>query len=237
MNEQTEVMDEEPECRKGLVLRRRTEAPGNRIVIRLAEDVPRDADLYELFRLGILIEIMAVEQDYDQRPKVVVGLKASESFQIDRDDVFEYPRSEKERSRELIVTEKTATAEEMHEWSQPQLQVYRDRMKAGFERLTQYGAKLRHDIMIASQRGWNHRNNERYTDWILMKEEEQLVRNQKIAYKLRIETVDQVMTELKRKEHLAGSRACRGRFIAVAKKLLDEDTYNKIKQLASELPE
>ena len=230
MNQQAEIVDEEPRCTKGLMIRRRTDQKGRKILISLAEDVPRTADLYELFKLGILIEIMDVEQTSDDAATVTLAIKGPEEFHIEREELIQYPRLESERYGELVVREKPATASELYEWSPAQRLEYLQRMEEGLARVSTYADHLKHDIMLAANRGWSQRNNERYVEFLAMKEECAILNEQKKAFSIWLKNAQTVIRDVNRRERTAHERDSAVRFKRAAREVLDEETFEKIRR-------
>lgn len=232
MDQRTEIPDEEPRCTKGLVIRRQTNQKGGKILISLAPDVPRTADLYELFKLGILVELIDVEQTSEDTAAVTLGIKGPEEFHIEREELMQYPRLKSERYDELIVREKPAPTSELYEWSPTQRLDYLHRIQEALARVTTYAEHLKHDIMLAANRGWNHRNNDRHVEFLAMKEEMAILNEQKKAFSIWISNADTVIKEINRHTKAARDHDSMVRFKRAAREVLDEETFQKIMKMA-----
>ena len=213
---------------KGLIVRRRKQPPGDKIVIRLSPDVPRDADLYDLLREGVTVELIDIEQNNDRDPVAVFGIKAHEAFRIDRDERVLRPRPENERAKMPDVRVPIPDPDTMARWTTTECDHHIAELTTAQGKAEYYLRLLKRDLHLASERGWNLRSNKNHMDWLMIREEILILKEQLSALKARLTAVKSISKkrnlELTNESHAAMSQ----RFQGVAKRMLDEETFRKI---------
>ena len=162
-----------------LVLRRTEKDDQNKIAVRLAPDIDRTADLYELFSEGIIIEIIDVQAGDDENlPEVALGLSAPEAFRFDRTGRLQHPRRGdmigEEESLEIAV----ASDEEIDGYSLEELGGELARAKTVAQKLRAQYIRLKRDRSKAIDRGYKSPKDNRHHEWLMLIEEMDIVSEQ-----------------------------------------------------------
>lgn len=233
----TEATEDDTQESRGMVLWRREEAPGNKISIRLAEDVPRDADLYELFREGFWIEVINIEENPDGK-YVIFGVQGSQAFVIDRDDKLLKPRKGNERALVPTVSVPLVSTDVMDTWSVTEYTDYIDRLKTASHRLQGFVRVMKRDLSLASERSWHLRGSSKHQEWLVIKEETALLIEQvKMLEARRVHATERREVLLKEEEDQRLQRR-NDHFLKVVKEVLGEETFKSLMDRAkARLPE
>lgn len=217
---------------RGMVLWRREETPGNKISVRLSPDVPRDADLYELFREGFLIEVINIEMSDDETKRVIFGIQGSKEFIIDRDEKLTRPRKELERALVPAVSVPLVAASVMNGWSVQEYTDYIDTLKIAGHKVQGYVRLMKRDLSLASERGWHLRANTRHQEWLVIKEEAALLIEQAKMIEARREHAMERRSALVKRLEAERLQRRNDHFVSVAKELLSPEEYKRLMEQA-----
>lgn len=163
----------------GLIVRRTTRETSNRFVVRLAENVSREADFYDLVKEGIEVEIVDIENDDDGSLFTTLRVRASDGFDIQRVELLERPKEEKTVCIETLewkgldeLKEKrlTMTSKDLEE-KKAELRDVETSLRRKLDRLKQ-------DRALAVEKGYHFANNDNHHRWTLISEELRTVSEQ-----------------------------------------------------------
>jgi hypothetical protein len=216
-----------------LILRRTTGQKKNKFAVKLDPSVERNRDLYDLFREGIVVEIVDVEEsDDDALPFVTLAVSASKDFRIDRTEKMCAPRSDDEIGSEEVVTYAIKTAAEIEAMSIADIDAWLAALRDAEITLRSQRTRLKEDKSLANDRGFRHPNNDNYHRWVMFNEEinvltEQLERVQN--------AIQQATASRKNKVYEANSSKredFKDKFVKAAKESLAERTFEKLRKKA-----
>lgn len=233
----SDTSEEGTQVSRGMVLWRRKEAPGNKISIRLAENVPRDADLYELFREGFWIEVIDIEENPEGK-YVIFGVQGSQAFAIDRDEKLLKPRKGNERALVPTVSVPLVSTDVMDTWSVVEYTDYIDRLKTASHRLQGFVRVMKRDLSLASERSWHLRGSTKHHEWLMIKEEAALLVEQvKMLEARRVHATERREVLAKAEEDKRLQRR-NDQFLKVVKEMYGEEAFKELMDRAkARLPE
>lgn len=216
-----------------LILRRTDSSPGHRICVRLSEEVPRDADLYPLFRSGFQVEVIEVGKTNGGSLSVTLGLLADPAFQIDRGEKVCLPRTDDERGAAPIIRYPRIPSTQMEDWDVPAFDDYLLTLRQALNALQSQLKLLRLDKSKAAERGWRLRSNDNYDRWLMINEEIDHLAEQigdlevRLGHvKARRKTKVRDVSELRANDFNAS-------FVETARELLSEEEFQKLSGSAS----
>lgn len=216
-----------------LILDRQDGSVGDRVAIRLAEDVDRANDLSPLLQSGIVIEVMKVEpSNEDQAALVRLGIRAPKGFAIDRLENLETPRRAFELSDDSIDGVRLMPAEEVEKLSLHEVEDALTNVGEKDAVLSAQLQRLRRDKAKAGDRGYNSTSNKQYSHYLMLSEELDAVMGQlrlvEIVKKQLSRRIKQINIDRNREAQDDWAR----RFNSAAKEVLSDEEYERIAVVA-----
>lgn len=219
-----------------LVLRRNSHERTNKIAVRLADDVDRSANLYELFSEGLVVEVIDIEELEDDKPhRVTLGFSAPAAFQVDRVEKLKQPRSTVEIGEERYVRFSVLTYQEAKALSLDEVDAKLAEAREAEGSLRAQMERLKRDKSKASNCGYSKPKDNRHHEWLMLIEEIDIVTEQVQAAHKSVELLKDVqrakvheLAQVKREEF-------QSQFIRLAKEALGEKAYAALRDQAQEL--
>ena len=216
-----------------LVLRRTDVAKGNKFAIRLDPTIDRHGDLYDLFRDGVVVEVLDIEKlTNSEAPLVTLGVNASAGFVIDRGEKLIAPRTEDEIGRETCITSSPLTDDELAQLSVEQLDARIAALRDACSIAKGQLDRLKRDRSLANDRGYRHPNNDSYHRWVMIVDEIDIVSEQLERIENAIRQATAGKKSLLFKLNKEKRDQFQDRFVRAAKAELPEKMFNKLKKIA-----
>lgn len=221
------------ESRTHLVLKRTSEEKGNKFAVRLDPTVNRQSDLYDLFRDGLVIEVLDIEQgENTDSPFTTLGISSSPEFKIDRTEKMCGPRTDDEIGSEEVVLYSAVSAEELASMRIEELDNKLTMLREAEISLRWQRKRLKEDKSLAHERGFRHPNNDHHHRWVMIIEEIDIVSEQleRVSSAIQQATAGKKARIVEINE--AKRSAFQDRFIKIVRESLDSDEFERLRVLA-----
>jgi hypothetical protein len=219
-----------------LVLRRNCHERTNKIAVRLADNVDRNGNLYELLSEGLVIEVIDIEDIGDDRPmRVTLGINAPKEFRVDRVEKLQSPRTNLEIGAERFVRFSVMTAKEIEALTLEEVDAKLAEGREAERALRAQLARLKRDKSKASDQGIRRPKNKKHHEWLMLIEEIDIVTEQvQSAHN----SVEQLQDAQKTKRHALAQMkrvAFQDHFVRLAQEKMGEKAYEKLRSEAQQL--
>lgn len=219
-----------------LIMRRTSAESGNKIAIRLDPDIDRNSALYELFRDGIVLEVMEIAGNgNDGRGLVTFGVSADKAFKIDRVENLITPRKDDEIGREKAVAIRSMDKNELESLDIDGINERVHSLRETEAELRHQLTRLKRDKSLASEAGYRHRSNDNFHRWVMLIEEIDIVTEQLELARIALQQV----TDYKkaRAQVLRQKRSAEypSIFVRLAKEKMSKSAFEKLSAKAEEM--
>lgn len=219
-----------------LYMRRKSAVDGNKFVIRLDPEVDRNADLYSLFREGIVIEVMKIScSENGEKDQVTFGVEADRAFKVDRVEHVTTPRTDEEIGREKTIEIRSLSKTELDALDSHGLNERLSNLRDAEAALRHQQTRLKRDKSLAGEAGYRFRQNDNYHRWVMLLEELDIVTEQLERARLALQ---QVIDHKKAHAHAlrqARSEEYPSIFVRLAKEKMSASAFEKLSAKAEEL--
>ena len=212
-----------------LVLRRTNNGINDKVAIRLARDVARSANLYELFREGLVVEVLDIEEGASGESLfVTLGFNAPTAFQIDRVEKVLYPRKGVEIGEECAVSFPVYTADEVSALSLDDVLAALAGLDDAERELKAQITRIKKDRSKAADRGYAAPGSDRHHEWIMISEELDTLHDQLSAATISKRQLADIRKRLRTREHNERNSTFQAHFMELAKERLSQDEFTKL---------
>lgn len=219
-----------------LIMRRTSAANGNKIAIRLDPDIDRAADLYDLFRDGIVIEVMEIAaKDKDGRELVTFGISADKAFKIDRVENVITPRKDDEIGREKAVAIGSLDRTELDALDLDGINERVASLRDAEAELRHQLTRLKRDKSLASEAGYRHRSNDNFHRWVMLVEEIDIVTEQLERARIALQQVTDHKKARAQALRQKKSAEYQSLFVRLAKETLSKSAFEKLSAKTEEM--
>lgn len=215
--------------RRSLVLRRQDGAIGDKILIRLDPDIPRNESIATLLSHGILIDVVKISDgNSSQSPQVTLAIGAADAFIVDRLEKFSAPRQANEVFGRPIAPIEMLTSEALSTLGLEELESRITTADSTLCNLQAEQRRLKTDRRKANDREYHRTSNERYPHYLALVDECDAVTNQIERAEAARQQLLRARTQLKISADRAAQDDWARQFTKTAKGILSEESYDAI---------
>ena len=206
------------------------------VAVRLAEEVDRTANLYELLSEGLVIEVIDVEDMGEhQTPEVTLGIRAPGAFRVDRVERMLKPRTSFEIGDEVAVRFAVLTQSEAEDMSLGEIDACLADTREAERMLAGQLSRLKLDKSKASGRGYRYPNNRQHHQWLMLIEEIDVVTEQHNSARTTCAQLRDVQKTKRNELNQSKREAFADHFVRLARETLSEQHFEELRSRANDL--